>query len=313
MKLLLTGMNSLLTFAPSAMPVGIAGIFGATVLTINTPAQAQVPPIQADLSVNGTGTNVDLQGNQFNIDGGIRSGTNLFHSFQQFGLNQGQIANFLSKPEIQNILGRVVGGNPSIINGTIQVTGGNSNLFLMNPAGIVFGAGATLNVPASFTATTATGIGIGNSWFSASGANNYKTLVGTPNNAFAFTTSQPGAIISAANLSTQNGSLTLLGGTVASTGSLTSKPSTDVPGGQITIATVPGESVVRISQDGQILSLEIKPIATTDTQPNNWTLPVLSLPALLTAGGGGNPTGLIVKNGHVELIGSGVRVNDGDI
>jgi hypothetical protein len=40
-----------------------------------------------------------------------------------------------------------VGGDASYINGLIQVIGGNSNLFLMNPAGIVFGSNAQLNVP----------------------------------------------------------------------------------------------------------------------------------------------------------------------
>lgn len=74
------------------------------------------------------------------------------------------------------------GGNPSLINGLIQVTGGASNLFLMNPAGIIFGTNASLNVPASFTATTATGIGFGNDqWFDVlSSGNNWTTLVGTP-------------------------------------------------------------------------------------------------------------------------------------
>lgn len=68
-------------------------------------------------------------------------------------------------------MGRVVGGNASIINGLIRVTGGNSNLFLINPAGIVFGSQAQLNVPAAFTATTATSIGFGNNlWFNVVGS-----------------------------------------------------------------------------------------------------------------------------------------------
>jgi filamentous hemagglutinin family protein len=50
-------------------------------------------------------------------------------------LTQGQTANFLSNPAIQNILGRVMGGEASVINGLIQVTGGNFNLYLMNPTG----------------------------------------------------------------------------------------------------------------------------------------------------------------------------------
>nr|WP_233258452.1 filamentous hemagglutinin N-terminal domain-containing protein [[Phormidium] sp. ETS-05] len=46
-------------------------------------------------------------------------GANLFHSFQQFGLDPNQIANFITPPRYQNILGRV-GGDPSIINGLIR-------------------------------------------------------------------------------------------------------------------------------------------------------------------------------------------------
>jgi filamentous hemagglutinin family protein len=113
-------------------------------------------------AADGTSTIVTPNGQQFEISGGSLSSdrANLFHSFGQFGLSQGEIANFLSQPSIQNILARVRGGDASIINGLIQVTGGKSNLYLMNPAGIIFGASARLNVPASFTATTATGIGL---------------------------------------------------------------------------------------------------------------------------------------------------------
>ncbi|MEG4409113.1 two-partner secretion domain-containing protein, partial [Microcoleus sp. MON2_D5] len=77
-------------------------------------------------SPDGTGTAVNASGNQFNIKGGqlSKDGTNLFHSFQQFGLKDGQIVNFISQPNIRNILGRVVGGDASYINGLIQVIGG---------------------------------------------------------------------------------------------------------------------------------------------------------------------------------------------
>jgi filamentous hemagglutinin family protein len=191
------------------------------------PAQSQSIVPAAD----GTGTVVTPEGNRININGGSLSGdgVNLFHSFTEFGLTHDQIANFLSNPSIQNILGRVNGGNPSIINGLIQFSGGSSNLYLMNPSGIIFGPSARLNVPASFTATTATGIGfsstplqggVGGVWFRASGPNDYAALVGTPNS-FAFTLSQPGAIINAGNLAVDSGNiLTLLGGTVVNTGQM---------------------------------------------------------------------------------------------
>ncbi|MEQ8463454.1 CHAT domain-containing protein [Coleofasciculus sp. E1-EBD-02] len=235
----------------------------------------QAQSIKAE--TDGTATTITIDGNQFNIEGNTLSedGANLFHSFQEFGLESGQIANFLSNPDIRNIFGRVVGGDASIINGLIQVTGGNSNLFLMNPAGIVFGANAQLNVPADFTATTATGIGFGEgNWFNAFGGNEYQTLVGNPSG-FAFDLAQPGSVINAGNLAVTEGhNLTLLGGTVISTGELAA------PGGNITVAAVPGESLVRISQPGQLLSLEIAPPRNQD----GVVLPIapLDLATLLT-------------------------------
>jgi filamentous hemagglutinin family protein len=266
------------------------------------PAQAQ-PIVPAN---DGTGTIVTPNGNQLDIHGGQRSqdGVNLFHSFQQFGLDANQIANFLAQPNIQNILGRVVGGDASIIKGLIQVTGGNANLYLMNPAGIVFGSTARLNVPASFTATTATGIGFGNNWFNAIDTNHHAILTGTPD-AFAFAHAQPGAIINAGNLSVTSGQqLTLLGGTVISTGEL------NAPDGQITIAAIPGQNRVRISHVNSLLSLELTPLS--PSLPLSLT--PLSLPQLLTGGNISNATELTINaNGQVELVGSGLSLEAGDI
>ncbi len=269
---------------------------------------ASRPPIQSIQTDGSTGTTVNRNGNRFNITGGQQSGdgTNLFHSFSEFGLDKNQTANFISDPSILNILGRVTGGNPSVINGHIQVTGGNSNLFLINPAGIIFGSKARLNVPADFTATTATGIGFGNdSWFNAAGANDYSTLVGKPS-AFAFGLSgTPGAIVNDGRLRVKDGhNLTLLGGTVVSTDQLTA------PGGNITVAAVPGQNLVRISQAGHLLSLEIQPSPTPTANPS--LPPPLSLPALLTGGAGSQVEGLTVNpNGQVVLNNrSGVIVPD---
>src|SRR4028119_2165189 len=155
---------------------------------------------------NDAGTTVTPNGDRLDITGGqtSRDGANLFHSFQEFGLSEGQIANFISTPAIRNILGQVVGGNPSIINGLIQVSGGNSNLFLINPSGIILGPNASLNLPAAFTATTATGIAFGeHDWFNALGNNDYQNLIGTPSQ-LVFDFSKPGSIINRGNLAVQN-------------------------------------------------------------------------------------------------------------
>jgi len=252
---------------------------------------------------DGTKTIINQNGNQFNITGGVLSSdqANLFHSFSQFSLNQNQIANFISQPQIKNILARVVGGNASIINGLIEVTGGNSNLFLMNPAGIVFGTHAQLNVPASFTATTATGIGFENNMsFNATGLNDYASLVGNPQN-FAFQISQPGSVINAGVLQVAQGqNLLLLGGNAINTGTLTA------PSGNLTIAAVPGSSLVRVSQLGHLLSLEISPQQANISNG----ITALTLPELLTGAGLNPATGVTVDgSGQTALVSGHLNVS----
>ena len=259
-------------------------------------------------AIDGTETTVTQSGDQYDITGGTVSGdgANLFHSFQQFGLSAGEVANFLADPTIQNILGRINGGDASIINGLIQVSGGNANLFLINPAGILFGPEAALNVPAAFTAATATGIGFDNSWFSAFGGNDYASLVGSPDT-FAFTTLESGVILNAGDLAVNPGQqLILLGGSVINTGSLSA------PGGEVTIAAIPSENLVRISHDGMVLNLELETLEQSSSSP----LPPppaftpLDLPTLLTDNAVGHATGVTVNpNGSISLTGSGLEIS----
>jgi filamentous hemagglutinin family protein len=278
-------------------------------------ATAGVGKVRAQTIVpasDGTGTAVTPNGNQFNITGGTLSkdGANLFHSFSKFGLTAEQIANFQSSPAIRNILGRVTGGDISQIDGLIKVTGGNANLFLMNPSGIVFGRNARLDVPASFTATAANGIEFGSNWFNATGTNDYAALVGAPS-AFYFGMAKPGAILNFGQLNVPDGqNLTLLGGTVTSTGTL------KAPGGQITVAPVPGRSMVRISEEGMLLSLDIpsSPPDSADRHKDRESSTPLLLPELIAGGSFGSATDMKVhSDGTVHLTGSGIRLENGDV
>lgn len=243
------------------------------------PAPA-LPPSELVPAADGTATQVIPVGSdRYDIGGGQRSGDgrNLFHSFERFGLGAGEIANFLSDPAIANIFSRVVGGHASIIDGQLQVSGSAANLYLINPAGLVFGPNATLNVPAAFTATTATAIGLDSgAWLPAAGAVNWAELVGTPHR-FRFDPLQPGSVVNFGDLTVPTGAaLRLFGGTVVNEGTLTA------PSGEIAIAAVPGASLLRLSQPGQLLSLEIDPLQLTAIAQERGAFSPLALPELLT-------------------------------
>jgi filamentous hemagglutinin family protein len=139
----------------------IPSLTALTCLVLAAPAGAQV-------TSDGTlGTTVTPSGaTTYTITGGqLQGSTTLLQSFGDFSLpNTTDTAHFdLGNASyggaangVNTVIGRVTGGNLSTINGQIRLTGGNApDLFLINPSGFVFGAGASLNVPGSFVASTA--------------------------------------------------------------------------------------------------------------------------------------------------------------
>jgi filamentous hemagglutinin family protein len=99
--------------------------------------------------------NITIQGRPADlIQGGAIRGTNLFHSFSSFNIEDGQRVYFDNPTGITNILTRVTGQAPSYFLGTVGVTG-SANLFLLNPNGIIFGRNARLDINGSFIASTA--------------------------------------------------------------------------------------------------------------------------------------------------------------
>ncbi|WNZ21525.1 filamentous hemagglutinin N-terminal domain-containing protein [Leptolyngbya sp. NK1-12] len=155
------------------------------------------------------------------IEGGAARGRNLFHSFREFGVREGDAAYFANPINIENIFGRVTGNNPSNILGTLGVDGA-ANLFLMNPNGILFGPNASLDIQGSFMGTTANTIQFGNfGWFSTTDGTAPGLLTVNPS-AFFFNqvASQGGTIANRGHLITGQ-DLTLAGNTLDLQGHLT--------------------------------------------------------------------------------------------
>ncbi len=131
----------------------------------------QVPAVYAQVIKDATlPTRVNSTDNlNFTIDSTNnknRVGNNLFHSFKEFSIPTGGSAVFNNPTDVVNIINRVTGGSISNIDGLIKANG-NANLFLINPAGIVFGKNARLDIGGSFFGSTAESIKFADGEFSA--------------------------------------------------------------------------------------------------------------------------------------------------
>ena len=78
------------------------------------------------------------------IDGGAVRGTNLFHSYQEFNVGDGQRVYFANPIGIENILSRVTGNNLSNILGTLGVDDGMVDIFALNHANSGFFSGGDM-------------------------------------------------------------------------------------------------------------------------------------------------------------------------
>ena len=114
--------------------------------------------IPAQVTMDGTlGRAGALPGPNYAItaDLGQQVGGNLFHSFGTFSIPTGASATFSGPASVNNIIGRVTGGQVSQIDGTLRSTISGASLYLLNPAGVLFGENARLDVSGSVHVSTA--------------------------------------------------------------------------------------------------------------------------------------------------------------
>jgi filamentous hemagglutinin family protein len=215
-------------------------IFSSTIvgtyLAISLPVSSQiVPDHTANTAISGD-CQISCQ-----INGGTIAGQNLFHSFEEFNLSKGS-STYFADPGVANIFSRVTGNNPSAIFGILGVSGGDANLFLLNPNGIMFGEGAALDLNGSFFATTADQIQFGEESFAAipNAQENLALLTLNPSALFFNQMGQNGSIvIEGADLAVSEGeNLTLLGQGDGNPGILLKNSYLTVTKGNISLGSV---------------------------------------------------------------------------
>lgn len=118
---------------------------------------AAVPGL-TQIALDGSlGAEQSLSGPHYDIsaDLGHQAGSNLLHSFHTFNLQSGETATFSGPETVNAIISRVTGGSPSRIDGTLRSTIPQADFYFLNPAGVLLGAHATLDVSGSFFVSTA--------------------------------------------------------------------------------------------------------------------------------------------------------------
>jgi filamentous hemagglutinin family protein len=241
--------------------------------------------VTSDNTVN---TQVNQNGTVVEITGGETRDSNLFHSFQEFSIPTGNEAFFNNGSAIANIFSRVTGNTVSQIEGLIRANG-SANLFLINPAGIIFGENASLDIGGSFLATTANSIQFNDGEFSAIAPEEEPILTISVPIGLSFDES-PGEIINNSVANERRGlevatgnNITLLGGNISfEAGTVTA------PGGKVDLGGLSAAGTVNIADDGSLAF------------PNNVAQADLSLEAGIVdvRGSGGS---ININAGNVEL------------
>ncbi len=131
-----------------------SGLTGGVLL-----ASQWIAPVQAQIIPDSTaGTQLNSScAVTYCIEGGTLLDNRRLHSFEQFSLGTNETVYFQNASGLAAILSRVTGGTASRLDGKIRADG-TADFFLINPAGILFGPNASLQLGGSFYASTASGL-----------------------------------------------------------------------------------------------------------------------------------------------------------
>ena len=179
---------------------------------------------------------------------GKQVGGNLFHSFGQFGLVKGDTAAFSGPATVNNVIGRVTGGNPSSINGDHPIHHRRGQPLPDQPERHGLRANATVDVKGSFHASTADYVEDSDGVrFQATNHPDDSKLTAAPPAAFGFLTATPSKItVDGSGLGVMQGQ-TL--GLVAGPVSISNGATLSAPAGTIHVTSVAGTGEVPADAD----------------------------------------------------------------
>jgi len=154
-------------------------------------------PLPAEVVLDGTlGPKGALPGPEYLIGAelGQQQGSNVFHSFSDFNLNQHERATFSGPAGIHNVISRITSGRASEIDGALRSTIPGADFYLINPSGLMFGPNATLDIQGSFHASTADSVRLqdGGEFNAAQPGNSL--LTSAPPAAFGFLSDMPASL-----------------------------------------------------------------------------------------------------------------------
>ncbi|MGD1951639.1 MAG: CHAT domain-containing protein [Leptolyngbyaceae cyanobacterium] len=257
--------------------IGSVGLLSSILWAPDLSSHAQI--LSAEDSVQ---TRVVQQDDKFTVLGGTTTdgGTLLFHSFEQFDLERGDSAEFQVAPGVDAVFSRIVNGIPSNIDGSIALSGGVADVYLINPAGVLFGTNASIDLAGDFTVVTAERLDFDQGYFGLSG---HPDSVRGNILRFEFNPDSVGTIINSGNLKVDDDrSLSLLGHSVTNQGTSS--------GGRVTLAAVGTHERIVLDNGFRFL-----PDAQTST----------TLPPWLSAPGAEHATAIeLGQDGSLSLTGS---------
>ncbi|MBV9469158.1 MAG: filamentous hemagglutinin N-terminal domain-containing protein, partial [Abitibacteriaceae bacterium] len=258
-------------------------------LTFSTLVRRGYAQIITDGTIGGAGS---LHGPHYLIPSSLGQvyGSNLFQSFKCFNLSPGESATFSGPSSIRNILSRVTGGEPSLINGLLTSSVPGANFFFVNPQGVVFGPHGKVAISGSLVVTTASFLRLKNGGIFKAWHPGDEVLTSAPPAAFGFLNPHPAAIqLNGTNLQVQDSkALSIIGGPVQLNGG-----DLDAPRGTLDLVSLGSIGEVGLHGEG--------------TSVRKWGSVIISKDAFVGADNGGT---ISVRGGTLLVDHAGLGIGN---